>query len=195
MQTYRSYRSLKRPFVGIVFACAALILLASRTGWALTDTPPEPTEFEKAFVAIGIAEHGHTEPQSLAMLGRYYMGKDDERAQRWLLAALDQDDSIAQAWFDLGILRMDDPVIYFKRVIELEPSHAQAHYWLASYYCRSNRTEESIRQFKQYLDGVDLQSPEEQGRIRTARFFISAMQRGITDYDEITELQSKPAAG
>jgi tetratricopeptide (TPR) repeat protein len=95
--------------------------------------------------------------------------------------------TLCMAWYNHGLKNMDNPESDFQNAIIADPKFAPSYYWLASYYCKAKRKEESIECFKKYLQVVDKNDPIEKDRIKTARFFIKEMRAGNIDYDLIVE--------
>ena len=153
---------------------------------------PQFNEFDLNFIAIGITK-GASKAQAFEKLGYYYSQqgehKDDKKAVICFRQAIKLDPKLHHSWFALGLNRMEHPEPYFKKVLALKPNYAEAYYWLASYYLRAKRISESIQYFKGYLGVVDNSAPTEQSRIKTAKFDIQQMEKGITDYDVIAENQ------
>jgi tetratricopeptide (TPR) repeat protein len=80
---------------------------------------------------------------------------------------------------------MSDPRYYFEKAIEADPTFSPPYYWLASYYCKIGRREESIEYFEKFLQVVDECDPHQKGRIDAARCFIGEMKAGNCDYNSI----------
>lgn len=179
-----------RPIAVTIFLLVS-ISIATR----LFAESPQMNDFDLAFIHIGTAEMGLSYAKAFEKLGYYYSQqgehKDDKKAVTCFRRAISLDKKLHLSWFALGMNRMENPKIYFKRVIALKPDFAEAHYWLASYYLNVKRIPESIQYFKSYLAVVDKGVSIEQGRIKTARFDIQQMEAGITDYDAVAENQDK----
>jgi len=93
--------------------------------------------------------------------------------------------TICLSWYNLGLSNMDNPERYFKNAIEADPQFSPPYYWLASYYCKTKKENESIEYFERFLRVADKDDPEEEGRIETAKFFIEELKAGDIDYNSI----------
>lgn len=148
---------------------------------------------EIKFVEVG-NKNGLSQAQIYEGLGILSMRKQDlERAVAHFEKALELDDTLDQSWFCLGLIHMKtgNPEYYFLKNIELAPKYNDAYYWLAMYYCRAWRKDDSVKYFKFYLSVADRYDPAEQGRIKMANHFLKKMEAGgEADYNEI--LKSAP---
>ena len=95
-------------------------------------------------------------------------------------------ETLCLTWYNRGLSNMDGPESDFKNAIKANSKFAPPYYWLASFYCRAKREEESIEYFEKYLQVVDKNDPQEKDRIEMAGYFIEEMRSGNMDYDSIT---------
>ena len=96
-------------------------------------------------------------------------------------------ETLCLTWYNRGLSNMDNPERYFKNAIKADPQFSPPYYWLASYYCKAKRKEESIEYFEKYLQVVDENDPHQKDRIEMAGYFIREMKAGNDDYNSIIE--------
>jgi len=148
-------------------------------------------EEEEAFLFWAYQEGwGADEAKAYDAVGSLNMNAGrHERAGLFFAKSVSIDPDKYETWFRWGLINMDKPEPYFLRSIEANPNFAESYYWLASYYCRVEQTEDSIQYFEDYLKVVDADDSLEKSRIKTAKFYIDQMKAGIVDYDIIANKQ------
>lgn len=115
------------------------------------------------------AQHKLTDAQTYELIGRTHLQRDRwERAEIYFKKAVNSDPGLYISWYHLGLLNMDNPEGYFKKAIEINPEFPLSYYWLASYYKNRDKKKEARKYFSLYLETVDRNEPEEQGRIEVA---------------------------
>jgi len=90
-------------------------------------------------------------------------------------------------WYNRGLNNMNNPEREFKNAIKADPTYSPSYFWLASYYCKAKRRQESIEYFEKFLQVVDVEDPQQKARIETAGHFIREMKAGNCDYNSIVE--------
>jgi len=132
------------------------------------------------------AEYHLTDAQTFELLGKAYLRQDkDAEAEVYFNKAVSLDPTLYLAWYNLGLLKMDNPEHYFKESIKANPEFSPPLYWLGSFYCKVKRKKESIEYFEKYLQVADKNDPQEKDRIGMAKCFIKEMKSGNDDYNSI----------
>lgn len=121
------------------------------------------------------------------ILGRTHFQENRyDRAAFYLKKAIDLNPKLYLSWFYLGLINMNKPEEYLKKSIEINPKFAPSYYWLASYYCRAGRLDESVKYFKKYISAAG-NEPMEKDRVIMARGFIEEIKNGEKDYESISK--------
>jgi tetratricopeptide (TPR) repeat protein len=86
----------------------------------------------------------------------YQQSGDLPQAEHWFTAALQQDPTLATAWFGLGQVRLlqhrpEDALPYFKKALQLQPDADGYHYALGSALEQLSRPSEAIEEYKTEL--------------------------------------------
>ena len=114
-------------------------------------------------------EHNMDDAETYQVLGvAFLQQRYTDKATICFERAVQLDSELYFSWYHLGLLNMDAPESYFKKAIEIDPGFYLSYYWLASYYKQSDKKQEAQRYFKLYLETVDRNDSEEQGRIKVA---------------------------
>lgn len=114
-------------------------------------------------------EHNMGDAETYQLLGSaFLLNHYIDKATICFKRAVRLDPKLYFSWYNLGLLNMDNPERYFKKAIEIDPRFYLSYYWLASYYKNCDKKQEARKYFKLYLETVDKDEPEEQGRIKVA---------------------------
>ena len=97
----------------------------------------------------------------------YQQSGDLNLAERWFQAALQQDTTIATAWFGLAQIRLsqrrpEDAIPYLKKALELQPDAEGYHYVLGTALEQLSRPQDALREYEIELQ----QHPQQVGAKR-----------------------------
>ncbi len=107
-----------------------------------------------------------TDAQTYELMGMTHLEMDRvDRAEFYFKKTVTLDPRLYRSWYNLGLINMDNPEIFFKKAIEANRNFAPAHYWLASYYDNCDNRIEATKYFREYLNVVDRNDPLEKQRI------------------------------
>ena len=122
-------------------------------------------------------EQGLNNAQTYELLGRIYLNQEKwEKAVASFNEAVRLDPKLYLSWYNLGLLHMDNPELYFKKAIEADSKFAPSYYWLALYYYKQGRATESVEYFEGYLKVVNKNDAIEKDRIKAAGNFIKEIK-------------------
>jgi tetratricopeptide (TPR) repeat protein len=102
-----------------------------------------------------------------------------DRAEAYLMQAVDMDPNLYQSWYHLGLLYMDteEGYKYFENATLAKPDFPIPYYWMAYYRCRIREDEKAIPLFEQYLEAAKSHSSEGT-RIKTATEVLQDLKEG-----------------
>lgn len=175
--------------LALLLTCCIFLFLG--TNWIMAAEDDNDVDWDKIENNLFIQlkeERKISDAETYELIGNVHL--HENRGGRAVLnfsKAVALDPKRYMSWYNLGLLTMENPEQCFKKAIEANPSFAPSYYWLASYYCKGNKSHESIKYFDLYLKTAKKDDPAEEERIRCAKIFINQMQTGETDYDIITE--------
>jgi len=125
-------------------------------------------------------EHKLEDAQAYELLGRAYLHQDFwEKASICFERAAQLNPKLYLSWYNLGLINIDNPELFFKKAIEANPKFAPPYYWLAMYYKQCGKEVESIEYFDRYLKVVDRNDPQEKSRIKVAEDAVKGVKNGI----------------
>ena len=98
----------------------------------------------------------------------YQQSGDLNQAERWFQAALQQDATIATAWFGLAQIRLEqhrpeDAIPYLEKVLELQPDAEGYHYALGTALEQLSRPQDALREYE-----IELQQHPQQVGVKRA---------------------------
>jgi tetratricopeptide (TPR) repeat protein len=141
---------------------------------------------EKLFFSL-VQEQRADNAGAYESLGRYhFQGGRYDRADFYFKKALGLNPNLYLSWFYLGLVHIDSPEEYLKNAIKCNSKFAPSYYWLASFYCKDDRTGDAIQYFKKYITAAG-NEPVEKDRVETAKDFIRELKKGEKGYNRIAE--------
>jgi len=169
---YDSFRNVTRSDDGQVLTAAILAPANPRTEVAASTLAGTPSELHKAGV-------------------KALQSKDYRSAVDLLKRAVDQDATLKEGWYDLGLAYAGannhaDAIRAFRKQIELDPNHKSANGDLAQELQQSGQTEQAIAAYRKQLEIV----PFEKVTHKNLGMLLAQIGR---DADARTELEAASA--
>ena len=185
--------SFKNKSIPKIFLAMALVsFLAAWPLWA-QNTPQgsaQDREDEILFKQLK-AETKKDDAQIYQSIGfGYFQQEKFDRAMFYFQRAVRLNPKLFWSWYYMGLMNLSDPETYFKNAIQANKQFAPARYWLARYYCKAQKTKDSLQTFDDYLR-LAQGDPNEESRMAVARHFVEMMKSGETDFNKI--VKSSPA--
>ena len=159
-----------------------LALTAGATGPLACSTSPRLADRADPASEIDQINRRRAEAARLAQEAERYQQSDPQRAIETYRRALGLDDTLHNAWNNLGTLLMDqgnyaDAVAAFQVSADLMPADPRPHYNIGIAYQRNGWGEESFRHFSLALERDPSHLPSMRGFVRAAEMTGRADER------------------